>query len=244
MRTKNIIKILFISLISLSACKTIEKANNKILEISLNKLSNNENLTISFFKGESYNHPSFVLWIENLNGDYIKTLYVTKSYASGIFGYELVGDSIWKRNPGPSLQPAALPYWTYKKGLIEDKYLIPTPEHPYIDAYTGATPKENFQIKSKFDLNKKYKLMLEINQSWDWNKYWTNNKFPKSKAYSHSSQPSIIYSVEINNKQNTFYMNPIGHGSPTGEDGNLYTDLSTLTTAKNIFKMIKVEKSK
>jgi hypothetical protein len=86
--------------------------------------------------------------------------------------------------------------------------------------------------------------MLEINQSWDWNKYWTNSKFPESKAYKHSSQPSIIYSVEINKNQNTYYMNPIGHGSPTGSNGELYTNLNTLTTAKKILEMVKVEINK
>ena len=234
--------IILVSLTLLFSCKTAKETQVEMLNISVSDKTNSNDFSITFYKGENYNHPTFVLWIESLSGEYIKTLYITKSYASGIFGHELVGDSIWKKNPGPSLQPAALPYWTHKKGLINGKFLIPTPEHPFIDAYTGATPNKDFELKSSSNLDSKYRILLEVNQTWDWNQYWTNSKYPESKAYSHSAQPSLIYSVEINNNQKTYYMNPIGYGSPTGSDGELYTDLSTLTSVKDIYKMIKIEK--
>jgi hypothetical protein len=83
--------------------------------------------------------------------------------------------------------------------------------------------------------------LLEINQSWDWNQYWTNNKYPDNAAYKHSAQPSLIYAVTINSADSIYYMNPIGHGDPKGESGNLFTNIGTLSSAKEIFESIKIE---
>ena len=208
------------------------------------ELNNSKDLAIKLTPGESFNHPTFSIWLEDMNGKYIKTLFITKSYASGIFGYKMLGDSVWVNESGKSIQPAALPYWTHKKGLINNKNLIPTPKSPFVDAYSGATPKGAFKLSSKSINMAKYRIMLEVNQTWDWNHYWTNNKYPNNNAYKHSAQPSVIYSATINPEQSEFYLNPIGHGSPTGEDGKLYTNLSTLTSALDIFSSIKLTLNK
>ena len=241
MKTTNILSLIFILSLMFFGCTSTRDNRQTMLSISLDASSDLPAMSIRFYKGKAFNHPSFALWLEELSGEYIRTLYVTKSYASGIFGHEMINDSVWKKTPGPSYQPAALPYWTHKKGLIGGKYLIPTPEHPFVDAYTGATPKQDFELKLSSKPLKNFRILLEVNQPWDWNDYWTNGKFPENKAYAHSAQPSIVYAVEINDLQHEFYLNPIGHGSPTGEDGNLYTDLFTLSTAQHIFSMIRVE---
>lgn len=164
----------------------------------------------------------------------------TKSYATGIFGHELANDYIWKPTSGPSYQPAALPYWTHKKGLINDESLIPTPQNPFVDAYTGATPTNNFVLKTELNRKEKFRILVEVNQTWDFNEFWTNNKYPECQAYKYSAQPSIIYAVTITENDSIFFLNPIGHGDPKGQNSKLYTDLSTLMTAKEIFKEIKV----
>lgn len=228
----------------MASCKTTQE-KSKVVEYkdSVRVLTNieNSNFEILMQKGKYFNHPTFVIWIEDMNGSYIKTLFITKSYASGIFGHELTNDSVWKRTSGPSYQPAALPYWTFKKGLINGQSLVPTPQNPFVDAYTGATPTSDFIFKTQNQNSAKFRILVEINQTWDWNEFWTNNKFPDNPAYKHSAQPSIIYSVTIEPQQNEFFLNPIGHGDPKGETGNLFTDLSTLTTAKEIFNTIKVK---
>jgi hypothetical protein len=235
--------IVFISVLGLNSCKPSEKTSTNVLVVKDSKLSDSKDqLIISLFKGESFNHPTYVIWAEDLEGNYLKTIFITKSYASGIFGHEMVGDSIWLNKAGASYQPAALPYWTHKKGLIDNKYLVPTPEHPYVDAYTGATPNENFQFETAANGKKSsYRLLLEVNQTWDWNPYWTNNKYPDNPAYKHSAQPSVIYAVTFNQEDTVFYLNPIGHGDPKGENGKLFTNLQTITTAKEIFKSVKAE---
>ena len=233
---KSIIKISIISILLILIYSCVSEKN--MIKPIVVELNNSKDFLIELTPGESFNHPTFSIWLEDMNGKYIKTLFVTKSYASGIFGYKMLGDSVWVNESGKSIQPAALPYWTHKKGLINNKSLIPSPENPFVDAYTGATPNGKFTLSDKSIKKKTYRVLLEVNQTWDWNSYWTNNKFPESTAYKHSAQPSVVYSVTINSNDSVFYLNPIGHGSPTGEDGNLYTNLSTLSTALDIFSSI------
>ncbi|NPD45322.1 MULTISPECIES: hypothetical protein [unclassified Lentimicrobium] len=234
----------FISLLAISLlliqCKTTKIETESKMTILIDSEDNGPEMTINFINGIGYNRPTYVLWMEDLEGHYIKTLFITKSYASGIFGYEMQGDSIWIKKSGPSYQPAALPYWSHKKGETNGQ-LIPSPEQPFVDAYTGATPEQNFEIKtSSMNLDKKYRIFLEVNQSWDWNSFWTNNKYPENKAYQHSAQPSIVYAVEINSASESFFLNPIGHGDAKGESGKLFTNLNTLTSALKIFNSIEV----
>jgi len=226
------------------SCSLPKESGESSISIALNSSKTDAQYLISFVNGKGYNAPSFVLWSEDMEGNYIKTHFITKSYASGIFGHEKVNDSIWKPLPGPSYQPAALPYWTHKKGLINDESLIPTPNNPFIDAYSGATPEQNFEILLPENYDGNFRLLFEVNQTWDWNKFWTNNKYPGNSAYKNSAQPSIIYAVTISKEMNIFYMNPIGHGDPKGESGKLFTNLNTLTTATEIFENIKIERIK
>ncbi|MFC2096729.1 hypothetical protein ACFLSI_00190 [Bacteroidota bacterium] len=226
----------------LNSCKTIDTAADVIVYKDSIFIKTTDKLTINIQKGESFNHPSFVLWMEDTDGKYINTIFITKSYASGIFKHEMVGDTLWLKSGGQSYQPSALPYWTYKKGLIDEKYLVPTPEHPYLDGLTGATPDKDFKLMTGSKPNKdQYRILLEVNQPWDWNKFWTNNKYPDSPAYKHSAQPSIIYAVLINQEDSKYYLNPIGHGDPKGESGKLFTDINTLTTVKQIFESISID---
>jgi len=229
-----------ISIIALSGCNSSEKTTSSYIKQSI-IIDVNGDQNISITRGSSFDHPTFVIWIEDLAGNYLSTIYITKSYASGSYEHELVNDSLWLNREGPSYQPAALPYWTYKKGLINGVEIIPTIENPFIDAYTGATPNTSFSIiNNSYSETKEYRMLLEINQLGDWNNYWTNTKYQKSNAYKHSAQPSLVYSVVIDQNSSDFYLNPIGHGDPLGANGKLNTNLSTLTTAKDILKEIRV----
>jgi len=203
------------------------------------------NLSIELIKGEAFNNPTYVIWMEDMDGNFLKTIFITKSYATGIYGHKMTSDSTWSNEEGESIQAAALPYWTHKKGLIDGKHLIPTPKHPYVDAYAGATPKSDFIFQTDdSSMEKPYRILLEVNQPWDFNKYWTNSKYIDNLQYKRSAQPSVIYSVTVNTDESEYFLNPIGHGDPIGENGKLYTNLSNLTTSKEIFKSIKLNYSK
>jgi hypothetical protein len=180
-----------------------------------------------------------------MDENYIQTLFVTKSFATGIFGHGPLNDTLWGTEPGMAKRPAALPYWWHKCDRGSVKTVVPAPDDPFVDAYTGATPEGSFTLRIKTDKTGtgKFRILMEINQPWDWNEYWTNNKFPDDYAYKSSSQPSVVYSATIDpgSKIKEFYLNPIGHGHHSGKDGFLYTDLSTITTAGRIVNKIIVK---
>lgn len=196
-------------------------------------------LTIEFQKGEAFNYPSFAVWTEDLEGNYLETLYVTQYVAKGKFGHGEAEPGKWKNEPGEVRRPATLPYWAHKRNIkAPDGLYIPSPETAVPDALTAATPRGNFKLQTatSFSASKKFRILFEINQAWDSNKFWTNNKFPGDSNYFGSLQPALVYAVTVNpeNKETEYHLNPIGHSHPTGDDGRLFTDLSTLTTAREI----------
>ncbi len=201
-------------------------------------------ITIEFTTGTAHNHPTFAVWTEEMDGTYIQTLFVTKSIATGIFNHGEVQSGIWKNEPGYVKRPATLPYWLHKKGQMESGQYLPDPQNPITDAITGATPESDFILKTKTrDTSmKKFRLLVEVNQTWDWNSYWHNNKYPENQDYKTSAQPALVYAVTIDLESpfKKYYLNPIGHSHYAGENGLLFTDISTLTSALEIFKKITV----
>jgi len=239
---------LILSVILLFSCninKNVTKSISGCDTIYSNINGKGINIIFNVEAGEAHNYPSFVFWIEDSEGNYIQTLFTTKSVATGIFGHGSDGEGKWKNEAGEAIRPASLPYWMHKRGIEKNGSYVPLNETVVPDAYTGATPKADFMLTAKTDSKPmdKFKIMFEINQPWDWNEYWITNKYPDNLIYKTSCQPSIIYSVSVDLKSGVteYYLNPIGHGHYAGEDGILYTDLSTITTALNIVKKIKVE---
>ncbi len=200
-------------------------------------------ISVNFEAGRSFNNPLMAIWLEDLDSNYVQTLYVAQSIAEGIFRHGDPSTGRWQ--PGPVRRPAALPYWGHQRGIqASDGLYIPTQDDPMPDAITGPTPKGNFILNTHTpaDNPQKFRLLLEINQSWDWNRYWTNDKFPGDLQYASSSQPAVVYEtvVDLDTDQKSFTMKPIGHSHWSGHTGELFTDLSTLTTALNIARTIKV----
>ena len=198
-------------------------------------------LSIQFEKGSEHNHPLFAIWLADENGKYIQTLYVSESIGRGVFKRVNRKTGQWKA--GEIDRPAALPYWAHQRGVKNELGTYnPTPKQPVVDAYTGATPSSSFvlNVKTEKPLSGKYKIMLELNQSWDWNEYWYNDKYPGNADYKTSSQPALVYSVDIDttNPAAEYVLKPIGHSHYSGADGSLDTNLSTLTTALKIAKKI------
>jgi hypothetical protein len=205
----------------------------------------NTKLEIELTTGKYHNHPSFAIWVEDLNGNYIETLYVTKYFATGVFGHGEAEPGKWKNEPGEVRRPAALPYWSHKRNIkAADGLYAPSPETAVPDALTGATPKGNFTLNtgSKVAGDNAFKILFEINQPWDSNDFWSNNKFPGDLNYNTSLQPALVYEVVItpSSSKTEYILNPIGHSHPSGETGELFTNISTLTTAKEIVSKILV----
>jgi len=83
---------------------------------------------------------------------------------------------------------------------------------------------------------------MEINQPWDWNEYWNNTLYTDELDYKSSCQPAVVYSalVDFDGPAMEIAMKPVGHSHYSGKNGELYTDLSTITTALHIAEVIKV----
>ncbi len=211
---------------------------------STNTVGSGQRLTIEFSKGEAHNHPLMAVWVEDTAGNYIQTLYVAQSIANGIFAHGDNSTGQWTK--GAIRRPAALPYWAHKRGVVADDGLyMPTPDQPVPDAYSGATPPGDFILNTRLDKDgpKVFNVLLEINQPWDWNDYWTNSKYMDDYDYKSSSQPAVVYraTIDLNGNSTTFEMKLIGHSHYSGKDGELYTDVSTLTTALDIARSIVVK---
>jgi hypothetical protein len=206
-------------------------------------------LVIALNQGAKHNHPTFAFWLEDLEGNFLQTLFVTRYLATGIYGHGDAGQGEWKRTEGEAIRPATLPYWLHKRNIENPgQALLPTPEQPVADAYTGATPKSDFILVAKTDkkIPKKFRLLMEINQPWDWNDYWTTLKYPDEPNYNPSAQPSLVYAVTIDTdcENCEYFLNPIGHGHYSGKNGKLYTDLRTFTTAFNIVESVRLKSLK
>lgn len=210
--------------------------------IPLENASGEYQVTIELKKGQAFQYPLFAIWVEDLKGNYIETLYISRVISSSSFDFGKQVDGNWK--PDIVRRPEALPYWSHKRGVrAADGLFMPLNNGQDLDAVSGATPTGNFIINSKSDLKglENFKILLEVNQSYDWNEFFTEHKFPEDPIYSGSGQvgqPSLIYesivqSKDLNMKAYKF-MNLVGHGHHSGKNGNLYTDLSKISTAKEI----------
>jgi hypothetical protein len=205
---------------------------------------NGMKIEISFERGTKHNHPLMAVWITDTSNNYFQTVYVAESIAKGVFEHGKKREGKWI--PGELRRPAALPVWAHQRNVLEaDGLYIPTKETAMPDAFTGATPQNNFTLYSATEskMQDPFKVWFEINQPWDWNEYWTNNKYPNDEEYKTSCQPSLIYCAIINPVQvnKTIRIELIGHGHYNGSSGEISTDLSTITTAKDITKNISIK---
>lgn len=233
---------LILGLLFIAGCTSNRKIIEEKITIQTHPEQISTPLEIEVVAGKYHNHPSFAVWVEDMDGNYIETLYVTQYVAKGIFGHGELAPGRWSDQPGPVRRPASLPYWSHKRNIrAEDGLYIPSPETAVPDALTGATPKGSFVLETGTGIeNRKFRILFEINQPWDSNRYWTNNKFPEDNNYHTSLQPALVYEATIDPAapQKEYAFQLIGHSHPTGATGELFSDLSTITTAKEIVQNI------
>ncbi|HDR68313.1 MAG TPA: hypothetical protein ENN61_04600 [Bacteroidaceae bacterium] len=237
-------KIFFTILVAslMVSCKTSRVPVDESPEhFTYNPAGEGPEIEIEFTRGKKHNHPLMAIWIEDTEGQFIQTLYVAESIGKGIFRHGDTSEGFWK--PGEIRRPAALPYWSHRRGIkADDGLYIPSPRNPVADAYTGPTPGKSFILHTRLNepVPQKFYVLFELNQTWDWNEYWTNNKFPDDDEYKTSCQPAIVYSalVDLENPQKECEMQIIGRSHESGANGELYDDLHTLTTALQIAEKI------
>ena len=185
--------------------------------------------------------PQMAIWLEDMEGNYVKTLYVTSKTSNSSF----------RNKPGQTdiiRRPEALPVWGHKRGVrASDGLYVPDVDSLEFDGLTAATPKTDHQIRFPKVAQSQYRIFMEVNRSYDFNEYYTTDRFPSDPIYSgsgSSGQPSLVYSAVIDTAQQAeALLSPVGHGHHSGQNGDIYEDLTELTTAKALISFAVVKTS-
>lgn len=209
-------------------------------------------LRISIEKGEAWLHdfplfmgikkknpPQIAIWTEDLQGNYLSTIYVTHKIAT----------QSWQASGG-NRRKEALPHWCHSRGVqYADGLYLPTKKEPLTDGVTGATPQGSFDLKlTPVEELKRFIVKIEVNHSTDWNDAYPKSAKEGDANYSGgkegSGQPAVVYMAEIDltGGQKEFEAIPAGHSSPDGSSGEITEDTSALTTALEIVKKIVIKK--
>jgi hypothetical protein len=173
--------------------------------------------------------PQFAIWLEDLETNKLKTVFVT--YRSGS------GD--WA---GKTECPAALPRW-FEVFEVEFDY----PGYPDLlftvpDAITGATPQiESIRSSIQVELESRWIYWVEMNLSGDFNDYYKDHDMKKRKVdIDLSGQPALIWRGEIHAIPGEINL-PVLYGQSLPYDPNQNTIQPVspnVTTAKSVFKKI------
>lgn len=181
------------------------------------------------------NPPQFAIWIEDTTGNYLTTVFAT---------YKIATEG-WQANKG-NRRKESLPHWCYQRGIVyEDGLMLPTKENPLTDGITGATPTENKTILlTPVNLKEPFVIKAEFNQSTDFNDFFPEDAAEEDANYSGgkegSGQPAVIYCTTVYAETQETELELIGHSSPDGTNGNIYSNMQGVTTAKSIVESIKL----
>lgn len=184
------------------------------------------------------NNPQIAIWTEDMDGNYLSTIYVSHRIAT----------QTWMM-AGGNRRKEALPYWCHRRGIqYEDGLYLPDKKNPLPDAVTGATPSGNFDVRLKpAEGLTQFILRAEFNHSTDFNDAYPKKAGEGDAKYSGgemgSGQPAVVYEavIDTTSGQKEFKAKLVGHSSPDGSDGKLYADVSSLTTAVDIVKEITIK---
>lgn len=184
------------------------------------------------------NAPQIAIWVEDVQGKYLSTVYVTHKVAT----------QSWQGSKG-NPRKEALPHWRWAQvdgvsgattgGGIDIK--------PVADGISGATPRGSFDVKLRpTNLLKQFVVKVEINHSTDFNDHFPETAHEGEPNYTGgkdgSGQPALVYAatVDVQSGATSYEAVLLGHSSPDGTTGNIYPDVSKLTTALHIVKRITI----
>lgn len=191
-------------------------------------------ITIKVSPGQHWKEkrePQIALWLEDRDGNYIRTLYVTQR----------AGHKSWIFGPKEG-RPESLPVWygASKNGSTASKAeASPSAESEpsltrSLDAVTGATPKSELSLTTQIE-ELDYIIKAEFNNSFDYNDFYTK------KNSGVNGQPSVVYSSKIPANLTAgqeISLDFAGTGSLTGQDGAISKNTEGLTSAVEIVKNI------
>ena len=231
----------------------ISTSDNSYSKVSMN-MGNDNLLSLDIKRAQHFWHPQIAIWTEDTTGHYIETLFVTNATAKGIFSggrskenFKSL-DAFSSSNNNESYRRVnALPVWSHKRNIkYEDGLYVPTYEQPLVDAISGATPLNNFILETSVDYEKPFVVKFEINVAFDDNEYYSAYDFPDDDTFHNGTgqlgQPSLVYASNIFPEKNASHqiMKLQGHGHHSAQNGLIYNETNTLTTALEIIAFIVV----
>lgn len=200
----------------------------------------NSNGVIDFIFKPQNNWTQFVIWMEDENGEYFETVFIT-NFIGRRGGGNRTSDRNIDSPDGNRL--STFPIWSHRRGIIDTTFGIQNyyppaqnqPTYPEVmNAVSGATPKPAIQTKTLrlSDLPYgKYSCWIEVNQSFDFNQYH-NYSF-------YRGQPSLVWSTTIDVgdlADSNMVLDYSGYGSIDGSHGEINLPDSTITTAVNLLQ--------
>lgn len=219
-------------------------------EINMN-LDNAGLLNFELKRGKHFWHPQIAIWTEDTLGNYLQTLYVTKATAKGIFSggrtkdnFKLL-DGEHNSSSDAYRRVNALPIWSHKRGVrYADGQYVPSYNNPLPDAITGATPLDNFRLKTSVNHLQAFVVKLEINVAFDDNEYFSEFDFPDDETFHNGTgqlgQPSLVFKTILDPSSTEKYqlMRLDGRGHHSAKNGKIIKDFTKLTTALEIVDYI------
>ncbi|MBO4546711.1 MAG: DUF2271 domain-containing protein [Treponema sp.] len=188
--------------------------------------ANAREITVSIGAGEGWKGPQLAVWLEDEQGRYVKTLYVTQK-ASGLS---------WVFGPKEG-RPESLPVWynASKRDSKKSAASNDSANKKEIDAVTSATPKGGLVFKQKID-DGPCVIKVEVNASFDYNSVWTK------KNSGVNGQPSLVYQASLPaGLKGELALELVGSGSIDGSDGMIHKNVDGIDSAKTIVRRIDVK---
>lgn len=204
--------------LGVAAALFLSSCSNGPKTVELSDAGQRPRFALHLQAGPEYHKPQIAVWIETLEGTFVRTVYVTAKAARGS----------WLLAPKEG-RPEALPVWSHARGAGAGDD---------VEAVAGATPSGSSELGSLGAENLRegrYAVYVEVNRSFDY-----NDSFPKARGV--GGQPSIVYKAVISVGPNAdeAVLEPVGTGSPDGADGEIREGLQGITTASRMFSSLKV----
>jgi hypothetical protein len=204
-------------------------------------------LTISIERGSAWMNPvkigilkvkitpQIALWIQDTIGAFVENIFVTRCF----------GRQDWrmmKFPPDSCGRDMCMPYWLNKLRSSGGK--APTRNAPLPDAVTGATPPGSFTVTTKLRTALRiFDVCLELNKSFDFNEQYSKNTNPNP----FNGQPAVVYKARVNLDDTaaaSIAFVYAGRSGSVGSDAALYENKDGITSALDIIKQGRVERSK
>ncbi|MFH0946903.1 MAG: hypothetical protein V2A76_17045 [Planctomycetota bacterium] len=185
---------------------------------------------LDLIQSSEFKHPAQIaIWLEAPASGRTRTLFVTHCSATGE----------WK---GEAERPTALPRWF---AVFKEEFghlSLPRPGGGAPDAVTQATPRgARYCWRTEIEANSAWICWVEVNISGDFNDQFPRRNEETGEIDTDScGQPSLLYRCELTATRGAVYTPELFERTIPGTDGEVTTDLASITSARDILESIEI----